>query len=130
MPATVENLGALISTIQPPTVRPETPKEEAIRTLTFLGKCGDHAIGISYFQGHSAWARHPLGDEIFIVLSGSLRLLSLDREGEHQLEAGPNSLIRIPAGLWHSQIAEEPVAQVFLTVGEESESSVQRPEIE
>ena len=127
MPATKENLGHLIDTKRPPLVRPDTPRHEATKTMTFLGQCGDHAVGISYFQGHSAWARHPKGDELFIVLQGHLRLLTVDETGEDSLDAGPNTLIRIPAGLWHAQIAKEPVAQVFLTVGEGSESSIEKP---
>lgn len=127
MPATLEDLTALIETIAPPSVCPDAPKEVTAKTMTYLGKCGEHAVGLSYFQGHSAWARHPHGDELFIVLSGKLRLLTFDETGEHVLDAEPNSLIRIPAGVWHAQIAEEPIAQVFLTVGEGSESSVERP---
>lgn len=64
------------------------------------------------------WERHPAGEEVVFLLSGSVdlvleengqrRTLRLTRRGEYVL---------VPRGVWHTAIASEPVTMIFITPG-------------
>ena len=64
------------------------------------------------------WERHPAGEEVVFLLSGSVdlvleengqrRTIRLTRRGEYVL---------VPKGVWHTAIASEPVTMIFITPG-------------
>jgi hypothetical protein len=66
----------------------------------------------------STWERHPAGEELVMLLSGSATLL-LDVNGvEHAVpltEVG--AYVLVPQGVWHTAHTNVPTTMLFLTPG-------------
>ena len=83
------------------------------------------------FQGHalvsqydfreswSSWEMHPAGEEVVMLLAGSVTFV-LEEEGvERELvldEAG--QYLIVPKGVWHTLRTSEPARLLFITPGE------------
>jgi mannose-6-phosphate isomerase-like protein (cupin superfamily) len=62
---------------------------------------------------YPAWEMHPEGDELLIVVSGSL---SVEFRNESSVMALPSrSACRVPAGIWHRLIVHEPSVLIAIT---------------
>jgi quercetin dioxygenase-like cupin family protein len=62
------------------------------------------------------WERHPDGEELVLVLSGSVRLHCDDGDGAPAvvaLAAGEGTLV--PRGVWHRAEIAEPARMLFVT---------------
>jgi quercetin dioxygenase-like cupin family protein len=68
------------------------------------------------------WERHPDGDEIVCLLSGSATFVL---EHEHDVETvhlhEPGAWLIVPRGLWHTAHASVPCRMLFVTAGEGTE---------
>ena len=69
------------------------------------------------------WERHPAGDEIVVLLSGSVKMTILKEEGEQIVSlTEPGSFVVIPCNAWHTAGTSEPTQMLFITPGEGTEN--------
>lgn len=66
-------------------------------------------VKLARLEGPFVWHHHEAEDELFLVVSGRLRMEFRDRT----VELGPGELIVVPKGVEHRPVAE-PVAEVLL----------------
>jgi mannose-6-phosphate isomerase-like protein (cupin superfamily) len=98
---------------------PPSPMEE----FEFWG-C---TCGVGAFVGRPPWERHPRGDELLFVLSGSTTLTILHGSGPETAVLGPGSLAVVPRGIWHNNDAPEGVTMLYMTPSEGNEHSFELP---
>jgi mannose-6-phosphate isomerase-like protein (cupin superfamily) len=69
------------------------------------------------------WERHPNGDEIVCLLSGSVRFI-LERDGgNEEIELNDTgAFVLVPKGTWHTARANAPSQMLFITAGEGTET--------
>ena len=70
-----------------------------------VGELNGQLIKVAKFEGEYVWHRHEHEDEMFLVLSGRLRILLRDREVV--LERG--EFFIVPRGTEHKPVADELV---------------------
>ncbi|WP_082582995.1 cupin domain-containing protein [Frateuria sp. Soil773] len=72
----------------------------------------------TFSEPWSMWERHPAGEELVMLLSGSATLL-LEESGVEQsvVLSTPGRFILIPQNVWHTVKTTEPTAMLFLTPG-------------
>lgn len=69
----------------------------------------------------ASWERHPNGDELLIILSGSMDLVFEMSAEEVRVELGTGQAIVVPAGVWHRQIVRVPGTYIGITYGKGTE---------
>ena len=74
-----------------------------------LGEVNDSYVKAVKFRGEFVWHHHDNEDEMFLVVSGSLRM----RFRDHEELVGPGEFIIVPRGVEHLPVAEEET-QVLL----------------
>lgn len=68
-------------------------------------------VRLAKLKGRFIWHRHDDADELFLVLSGRLRIDLRDAAGAlDPLELGPGELAVVPRGLEHRPVADDEVA--------------------
>ena len=88
------------------------PDLEAGRLMTYGEFSGDW----------DSWERHPHGDELVLLLSGSATLvLELDEGAKQLLLKESGAFTVIPRGTWHTIRAAERCAMLFITSGRGTE---------
>jgi mannose-6-phosphate isomerase-like protein (cupin superfamily) len=70
---------------------------------------GQH-VKVAKLAGEFVWHQHEAEDELFLVLSGRMRMELRDRE----LELGPGELVVIPRGVLHRPVAIDGECAVLL----------------
>ena len=70
-----------------------------------VGELNDQLVKVAKFQGEYVWHSHEHEDEMFLVLSGRLRILLRDREVV--LEQG--EFFIVPRGIDHKPVADDLV---------------------
>ena len=71
---------------------------------------------------NTGWEMHPDGDELLILLSGSIRLLLDDGESETIVKVSAGKAFVVPRGVWHRQLVNEPGDLLFFTPGPRTET--------
>jgi len=72
----------------------------------------------SFAQDWPSWERHPAGEELVMLLSGSALLLLEDANGERELLLDRvGSYVLVPQGVWHTARTTHPTTLLFLTPG-------------
>ena len=72
----------------------------------------------SFAQDWPSWERHPAGEELVMLLSGSALLLLEDANGERELLLDRvGSYVLVPQGVWHTARTTQPTTLLFLTPG-------------
>lgn len=96
-------------------------------TPGIIGELNGQHVKLAKLKGEFIWHSHEHEDELFLVLSGKLRIEF--RDGSIDLEE--NELVVVPKGVEHRPIAEEEVAVLLFepistvnTGGEVSERTV------
>lgn len=72
----------------------------------------------TFSEPWSMWERHPAGEELVMLLSGSAILL-LEESGQEravQLD-NPGSYVLVPRNVWHTARTSVPTTMLFLTPG-------------
>ena len=89
-----------------------------------LGSFDDASIGIGrYVPGASPWERHNNGDELLLVMDGSVQIEVLDGDSSSRTTLKEGALFVVPRGHWHQLVAEAPVHIFYLSP---SEAGVER----
>jgi mannose-6-phosphate isomerase-like protein (cupin superfamily) len=107
-------MGAMTSPTEPPTpvslteawtsttfLRDRSPTTDDTGYFAVVTPYRDGAVFLANYAGWSNWERHPVGEEIVTVVSGSttMTLLIDGQEVTHDLGAG--DMIVVPTGVWH-----------------------------
>jgi mannose-6-phosphate isomerase-like protein (cupin superfamily) len=68
------------------------------------------------------WERHPEGDELVMLLSGSLDFV-LEQQGAERVVPlrAPGAFVLVPAGTWHTARARAASSILFVTPGRGTE---------
>ncbi len=67
----------------------------------------------------NVWEKHPAGDEVVVLLTGSAKFLLKLANGNQSIllnEAGAYAIV--PKGVWHTAEIHEPTTLLFITPGE------------
>ena len=76
------------------------------------------------------WEMHPCGDELLYLLEGRCRLHLASPEGRRWIPfETPGSVVRIPAGVWHTAEVAEACRILFITPGEGTRNATE-PELD
>ena len=83
---------------------------------------GGTLVTISTGQGDWAhWEMHPKGDEVLVLLEGSLRVLFEGPNGREEAhDMTPGATLIVPAGVWHRAVRQQDVRMLFMTYGEDT----------
>jgi mannose-6-phosphate isomerase-like protein (cupin superfamily) len=90
----------------------------------FSGFKGHVLIATFAFEADwTTWERHPAGDELVCLLSGSATLV-LDRDGAREtIELQKTGeYVLVPKGAWHTARTNVPTNMLFVTPGEGTEN--------
>ena len=72
----------------------------------------------SFSANWPSWERHPAGEELVMLLSGSAMLLLEEASGERALLLDTvGSYVLVPQGVWHTARTTQPTTLLFLTPG-------------
>ena len=107
---------------------PGTGDVELDGVFATLARYRDGGIYTGEWAGRTEWERHPVGDEIVMVLDGRTTLYTLDVDGEHAHEMGPNDLLVVPQNTWHRFETPERV-RVLAVTPQPGEHQVDRPRV-
>lgn len=106
---------------------PFTPQLYAELDANFSGFKSHVLISAHDFaEDWSTWEKHPAGDEIVVLLSGSATMVLHTDSGEQSVmltDAG--SYVVVPRNTWHTVRVSEPVRMLFITPGEGTENQEQ-----
>lgn len=72
--------------------------------------------------GTGHWERHPRGDELLCLISGSVQVvLDVDGQDSHIPLNAERRCFVVPRGIWHRFTVDEPSLVLFVTPGEGTE---------
>ena len=106
---------------------PETTHEQSAGAFGRLADYRDGGVFVAHWAGRSEWERHPVGDEIVMVIGGATTITFLDDRAEASSELRENDLIVVPQGTWHRFETPDRVELLAVTP-QPTEHSVTRPE--
>ena len=73
----------------------------------------------------STWEKHPAGDEVVVLLSGSATMILRTKHSEKVLKLnGVGEYVVIPRDTWHTAIVNSPTKMLFITPGEGTQNEV------
>ncbi len=61
------------------------------------------------------WEIHPAGDELVVLLSGSMRFVLRLPDGEQVVTMQAGSSCLVPANTWHTAKVDAPCSALFIT---------------
>ena len=76
-----------------------------------VGRVNDQYVKVAKLLGEFVWHAHPDEDELFLVVSGVLRI---QLEGAEDVVLGPGQFFVVPRGVRHNPIAHEEVEIVLI----------------
>lgn len=79
-----------------------------------VGAVNDFHVKLARLEGSFLWHHHDTEDELFLVLSGTLRMLYRDGTSEHVVTIQPGEFVIVPHGMEHCPVADEPVSVLLL----------------
>jgi mannose-6-phosphate isomerase-like protein (cupin superfamily) len=97
--------------------RTPTSGPELLAAFARVADYRDGAVFVGRWAGVSGWERHPVGDEVVMVLDGTTTLVLADGGRERAQTMFRNELIVVPRGRWHR--FETPETVTVLTVSPE-----------
>lgn len=90
-----------------------------------VAQVADQYVKVARVHGAFPWHAHEGEDELFLILSGSLRL---EIEGAAAVELSTGQVYVVPAGVRHRPIADEPCAIALIEpVGTKHTGDVDSP---
>ena len=76
-----------------------------------IGQVNDQYIKVAKLRGELVWHSHDNEDEMFLVISGDLRI---QLEGGAEVQIGPGEFYVVPRGVRHNPVAEGDVEIVLI----------------
>lgn len=76
-----------------------------------VGRVNDQYVKVAKLLGELVWHAHDDEDELFLVVSGRLRI---QLEGRDEVALGPGEFFVVPRGVRHNPVAEEEVGLVLV----------------
>ena len=117
---------AVLGPDQRVTAVPVTPTIYEQLDRDFGGFRGHVLVAKHAFDGDwPTWERHPMGDEVVVLLSGAAEFVldHGDRKETLRLEA-PGRYVIVPRGTWHTARIAKAAEMLFITPGEGTENEV------
>jgi mannose-6-phosphate isomerase-like protein (cupin superfamily) len=74
-----------------------------------VGELNGQHIKLAKFEGEFVWHKHENEDEMFLVISGILKMEFRDKT----VEIKPNEFIIVPKGVEHKPVAESEVSVIL-----------------
>ena len=74
-------------------------------------RVNDQYVKVATLLGELVWHAHDDEDELFLVVSGHLRI---QLEGRDEVRLGPGELFVVPRGVRHNPVADEEVQIVLI----------------
>lgn len=72
----------------------------------------------SFSEPWSVWERHPAGDELVMLLQGSVTLVLEESGQERSVQLNePGSYVLVPRNVWHTARTSVQTTMLFLTPG-------------
>jgi mannose-6-phosphate isomerase-like protein (cupin superfamily) len=78
------------------------------------GELNDSYVKLAKLEGEFVWHHHENEDELFLVISGTLRMKVRENGTEREIVIAPGEFLIVPRGMEHLPIADEPVEVVLL----------------
>jgi catechol 2,3-dioxygenase-like lactoylglutathione lyase family enzyme/mannose-6-phosphate isomerase-like protein (cupin superfamily) len=107
---------------------PESADAELEGVFATVSGYRDGGVFTGEWAGRSEWERHPVGDEIVMVLDGRTTLYTLDADGEHAHEMGRHDLVVVPRNTWHRFETPERV-RVLSATPQPGDHQIERPTV-
>jgi mannose-6-phosphate isomerase-like protein (cupin superfamily) len=92
-------------------VASELQQVEKHWTPRVVGRVNDQYIKVAKLLGELVWHTHDQEDEMFLVVSGRLRI---QLEGDEEVVLEPGQFYVVPRGVRHNPVAEEEVEIVLI----------------
>ncbi|KQP53986.1 cupin domain-containing protein [Agreia sp. Leaf283] len=92
-------------------VAAELQQVEKHWTPRVIGRVNDQYIKVAKLLGELMWHAHDQEDEMFLVVSGRLRI---QLEGDEEVVLDPGQFYVVPRGVRHNPVAEEEVEIVLI----------------
>ncbi|WP_285035164.1 cupin domain-containing protein [Plantibacter sp. ME-Dv--P-095] len=89
----------------------ELRQVEAHWTPRVVGRVNDQYVKVAKLLGQLVWHDHANEDEMFLVVSGTLRIQLPD---DQEVVLTPGQFFVVPRGVQHNPIAEEEVEIVLI----------------
>ena len=89
----------------------ELGQVEAHWTPRVVGQVNDQYVKVAKLLGELVWHAHDAEDEMFLVVSGRLRIQLPD---DQEVVLGPGQFHVVPRGVRHNPIADEEVEIVLI----------------
>ena len=80
-------------------------------TPRVVGRVNDQYVKVAKLLGEFVWHSHQDEDELFLVVSGTLRI---QLEGDQEVVLGPGQFYVVPRGVRHNPVADEEVEIVLI----------------
>jgi mannose-6-phosphate isomerase-like protein (cupin superfamily) len=80
-------------------------------TPRVVGRVNDQYVKVAKLLGELVWHSHENEDEMFLVVSGHLRI---QLEGQDDVELDPGQFFVVPRGVRHNPVAAEEVHIVLI----------------
>jgi mannose-6-phosphate isomerase-like protein (cupin superfamily) len=130
MSITAQNLADTFSVLDPDlnvNLAKVTPTLYQELDADFDGFAGHVLISMHDFSADwPTWERHPAGDEIVLLLSGSVTLVVQMGAAKQSIKlTEPGAYIVIPRNTWHTARVATPTRMLFITPGEGTENQEQ-----
>jgi mannose-6-phosphate isomerase-like protein (cupin superfamily) len=89
----------------------ELSQVEAHWTPRVVGQVNDQYVKVAKLLGELVWHAHEAEDEMFLVVSGRLRIQLPD---DQEVVLGPGQFHVVPRGVQHNPVADEEVEIVLI----------------
>jgi mannose-6-phosphate isomerase-like protein (cupin superfamily) len=96
---------------EPTVIRAELDSVTEHWTPRVVGRVNDQYVKVAKLLGELVWHAHDREDELFLVISGDLRI---QLEGDREVRLGPGEFFVVPRGVQHNPIAEQEVEIVLI----------------
>ncbi|MFG6401784.1 MULTISPECIES: cupin domain-containing protein [unclassified Microbacterium] len=100
-----------MTVIQGIDVAAELRQVEAYWSPRVIGRVNDQYVKVAKLLGELVWHSHDAEDEMFLVVSGRLRIQLPD---DQEVVLSPGQFYTVPRGVQHNPIADEEVEIVLI----------------
>jgi mannose-6-phosphate isomerase-like protein (cupin superfamily) len=80
-------------------------------TPRVIGQVNDQYVKVAKLRGELVWHAHENEDEMFLVVSGNLRI---QLEGDREVLLAPGEFYTVPRGVRHNPVADDEVEIVLI----------------